>query len=264
MNTKKWLIGQFKRKYFNLITSDEAIQFLHVPKTGGTYIAQLESTDKPVIWPVKYLGHSLIKENNQIPEHWPCNAFKNDKIINKNSLSSAPIFTVVRNPFDWLVSYIGFAAGWNKNHLNKSHVDFQVANKGFEYALKYILERDKNTWPNKSFLFFPFFDSAGSWLPDWVLRNENLDEELKILSSRLNLKYTQKSPQKVGKRKDYRAYYDDGLIDLVNSVYQRELEMFGYSFDGTIPNANYVGNISEVLKKSTKYNHETDKLIYVK
>lgn len=262
MNRYKWLLGQVKRRYFNRIAPTDAVQFLHVPKTGGTYIAQLESTNKPVIWPLNYLGHVLIESQGTRPSHWPCNAYKTENIIKRNSLDKGPIFTIVRNPFDWLVSYIGFAAGWNKNHRNTNHVDFAIGQKGFDYTLKTILERDNQIWPNSSFLYFPFFDSNGKWLPDWVLRNETLDMDLRRFAKDLDLTYNQSSPQKVGNRKDYRFYYNTELVDLVEQSYERELRMFGYSFDGSLYNTSHVGEIKTDVKDLTIYNHFNDQLMF--
>jgi hypothetical protein len=31
---------------------------------------------------------------------------------------------------------------------------------------------------------------------------------------------------------DYRAYYDDALIEAVGALYRRDLDLFGYQFDG--------------------------------
>ena len=36
--------------------------YLHIPKTGGTYIGQSESDGKRVIYPVKTLGHKYVIE----------------------------------------------------------------------------------------------------------------------------------------------------------------------------------------------------------
>ena len=44
--------ARLKTKYINLSKKDYA--FLHIPKTGGTYIMQLEKFNSPVIRPINY------------------------------------------------------------------------------------------------------------------------------------------------------------------------------------------------------------------
>ena len=259
----KWFINHLYRKYYNIVNKHAKVCFLHVPKTGGTYIGQLDSTAKPVIYPINYLGHSVVVNNplDITDEFPPSGGYKKSNFILKESLKNKTVITVVRNPFDWLVSYVGFAAGWNDKFMNKSHVDFDICSKGFDYAAKTILNRD-TIWPSQRFLHFQLFSSDGDFIPDYILRNESLDSDLNDLSTKFNLKYVQRTKQKVGNRRDYREYYDDALIDLVNTRWGRDLDLFGYDFDGVLHNKITNRELSSLEKSSITYRYSQDDLIF--
>lgn len=255
-----WYTRYLQRYYFNLKNKHHprSVNFLHIPKTGGTYIGQLDSFGKPVVSPLFYLGHSIISDDDSfaVPT-----GYSKAKMLPNHVLKGRKTFSVVRNPFDWLVSYVGFSAGWNKAHLNKSHYDGHITKQGFDYAVKHIVERESDTWPSRSFLFFQLFDNHGEFIPDYLLRNERLDIDLKRLCEERKLNYQKGSPQKVGNRKDYRSYYNDELVEIVTKKYSRELNLFGYSFEGET-DGMLDFKVEESTKKMLKYNHLDDELLF--
>ena len=57
---------RFKRKIIN--SNESNIAFLHIPKTGGSYLTQIENFNSPVLSPIHYLSHSVIFEEKPIDD----------------------------------------------------------------------------------------------------------------------------------------------------------------------------------------------------
>jgi hypothetical protein len=263
MKNTAWYLKYLKRIIRNIISTSnyrKGINFLHIPKTGGTYIGQLDSFGKPVVDNLYYLGHSLVEFNGIDYPYIPV-GYSPTKVISEKNLKKEKTFSVVRNPFDWIVSYVGFSAGWNQKYFNPNHYDLELTEQGFVIAVKKILTRSGNVWPNNKFLFFQLFDSSGNLIPDMILKNESLDADVERMCSDLGLLYQKGDNQKVGKRKDYSSYYSDELKNMVEKVYYRELMLFGYSFQD---NHNDSDLVNVWLDKSKlKYNFTNDEITYI-
>jgi len=160
------------------------------------------------------------------------------------------------------VSYAGHAGGWNPKYRDENHYDYKAANKGLEYLLNTIANRE-DVWPNRKFIFFQIFCSDGSLIIDRLLRTETLDKDMSDIAKEYNLKYNPNAKkQRVGKHKDYRKYYTDKMIDLVNATWSRELKVFGYNFEGCNLNLAIIKNkINKAQKKNIKYLIKKDQLI---
>ncbi len=229
------------------------LAYIHIPKTGGTYLAQLESDKNPVISPIRHLGHVCIVEDKTAPSVYPPEGFTNPHIMEKKELRDYFIVSTVRNPFAFLVSYASHAGGWNPNYRDTCHYDYSNANKSFDYLLKTIADRE-HPWPSRKFIHFQLFCDSGDFLADWLNRTETLDNDLRDLARYLNINYRKRPKQRIGSNKDYRVYYNDELIDLVRQTWRDELELFGYDFDGIKGGSlSFKRRISRREKESVKY-----------
>jgi len=238
--------------------------YIHIPKTGGTYLNQLAGDMIPVIYPLKYLGHSYIIDDpldlNVIYLRHALNLAKS-QITRKEDINNYFNFSTVRNIFDWLVSYASFAAGWKYKNGNPSHYDYENAKKGFDYLIKTIANRE-DQWPSRKFIHCQIFSSKGDLVTNWLNRNETLDCDLSLLAQTLGIYYKKRKRQMVGKREDYREYYDDSLIDLVYKTWGRELKLFGFGFENSqIDFAILKKNIDIKTKQSIKYIWQKDLLL---
>jgi hypothetical protein len=75
-------------------------------------------------------------------------------------------------------------------------------------------------------------DEAGRLLVDDVVKLEEIESRLPSLLERLGLPPPSRVP-KTGRgryRDSYRAYYDDQTCELVEALYEEDIERFGYSF----------------------------------
>ena len=236
--------------------------FLHIPKTGGTYIAQYEGLRAPVLPQVLPLGHRVVTDVQDSFGLLDKRSYKarTKGLIRKKDPIYIPfeertVFSVVRNPFTWLVSYAGHAGCWPTEYLNRSHRDYPIATKGFDYLVKTICGRE-DIWPSRRFLFCQLFSLQGRFSPNHILFNEDLDEGLQLFSKLQKLSYVKADRQRIGKRLDYRTMYTTELVDVVADAFERELELFGYEFEtqsscfGSILSGGRLAHLS--------YNWDTD------
>lgn len=64
---------------------------------------------------------------------------------------------------------------------------------------------------------------------DFVIRFENWDEDLQVLSDVLDRPVPDRHVGK-SKRRPYQEYYDDVTRDLVAEMYAEDIELYGYEF----------------------------------
>lgn len=236
--------------------------FLHIPKTGGTYLSQQESNHIPVISPFKYLGHQWVVQSLKRSDPvFPPQGYRRQYVIEKRALSPYFVFTTIRNPFSFLVSYLWHAGGLNPKYHDPNHYDFNNARKGFDYLLKTIINRTE-PWPSQKFIHGQMFCDDGDLIVDWINHNESLDDDLSRMANRLNIVFNRRQPQRVGRTDDYRSYYTDELADLVNTTWKRELRLFGYDFFGkSVDRPLLGGEVTIQQKNCIKYFWESDELL---
>ncbi len=234
--------------------------FVHIPKTGGTYIRQFESDKNAVIKPMISIGHAYIKEdlNKQNPFRYGIIESVDYKEVKKYC-----IFTVVRNIYSWLVSYYNHSGGHTGVYVDKNHYDYKNSQKGFDYLLKTIINRN-DIWPSRKFIFFQIFSNIGNVIVDRILKQESLDDSLKKMAKDEKLVYVKKEKQRIGFAVDYRTFYNSSLINLVEKTWKRELDLFGYDFDGFTNQKAYFANevITKEKKKNINYSIYSDILTF--
>lgn len=235
--------------------------YIHVPKTGGTYLSQLESDGEPVIQPIRYLGHTAIVSRPGAPSFYPVEGFRSRVTHPKALLDDYFVVSTVRNPFSFLVSYWVHAGGLNPKYDDPTHYDYDNARKGFDYLMKTIASREA-PWPSRKLIHFELFCDDGDLLVDWINRNETLDADLADLAVLLKLRYRRQPPQRVGTKGSYLDHYDDALSELVETTWGRELKLFGYTRTGSDPAKAVLGRrIDPAVKGAVKYWWDSDRLV---
>jgi hypothetical protein len=176
-------------RYF--LNRKKELAYIHIPKTGGTYLVQGES-DRHSVLPVHDLGHMYVVDGKKVfsPIYHPHSPHLYYRMtIPLSKIQKYVVLSTVRNIFSWLVSYAWHAGGWNPKYNNPNHYDYAHANKSFEYLVKTIADRD-DIWPNRKFIFCQLFCSNGQLIADWISRNESLDADLELLAQEHGLPYT--------------------------------------------------------------------------
>ena len=205
--------------------SNHNATFVHIPKTGGSSFEQwcydnieYDSQEK----------HATLLDAKRI---WP---------------TLGTTFTFIRNPFDRMVSmfhFIGQRAiervemrkqGQRTKKSTNQHDDLLISDyyyKGFE---NWIEEHSQN-------IHNPF--DLGIWLYerktpmvcwtnneiDIVIKIEKIDSEICIIEDlfkkKINLPHLNKSV-----RKYYKHYYNTNTKKIVENIFRKDLETFGYNF----------------------------------
>lgn len=136
-------------------------------------------------------------------------------------------FAIVRNPYDRIVSLWlwGIKKVWKK----VSFKDFikKIKNKEIPHMWRQAPMID---W---------IINKDGSIAMDYIGRFETLDESYKIACNKIGiinpapLLKLNSAKSKTGKeRKSYQEYYDNETKDMVADIYQNDLDVFNYTFEG--------------------------------
>ena len=186
--------------------------FVHVPKTAGMSIENWLSKNTES---EKILGHPSL---NDMKDRWD---------IERH-------FIVVRNPWDWVVSgYTYFktimTGVWKINGW-ENFPTFEKMILDPPKELNVFFEGNGNpvkTWHD-------FYTNQIEWVhnqTDIVLRFENLKEDFKQIQSILDcdkeLEHINSS-----KHNHYKEYYNDKTKQQVAKMFERDIDIFKYTFEG--------------------------------
>lgn len=208
-----------------MICKKHKIIFLHIPKTGGTTVEKM-------ILP----NHSFSAE----PDHsnlcgWDdrfgwLNHLTMDQIIELCpylDLSEYLVFTVVRNPWDRLVS---------EYHWKRSISDLQI--RFFEYVrLLYLGETEAIQKNYRSPIAFEqhirpqasyFLQSIEGVVK--VLRFENFEHEVMQMLRECCVNIELLPRIRTSSHAHYTHYYNSCTIDMVGNLYLDDIKRFGYSY----------------------------------
>jgi len=171
-------------------------------------------------------------------------------------------FSIVRNPFDWLISlyyhpHVGSSTHYRYHSPRPgSNGPYNIVDTHPDYSETWKreneLKSDGISYPARSledFIKYPaLFDFESDLGPesilhsvwmgddmDYVMRFENLQEDFDCLCEKLNIP-KEKLPftgLPTERNKSYHSYYDGNpeLIDAVNKRFKKDLVKFGYSYE---------------------------------
>lgn len=144
-------------------------------------------------------------------------------------------FTIVRNPWDRLVSAFFF--------LKKGGVDEEDLEFSKRYLSKYpdfdsfvekgLLDDDIINWIHfvPQYKFVCLRDNMLA--TDFVGRVESLDRDFATIANKLGIEAAlSKINVTRSRKKDFRSYYTKRTVEIVSEIYRDDIELFGYRFDG--------------------------------
>lgn len=198
--------------------------FVHIPKTGGTSI-------EDVLWPGDRtegdLWAGLVdahrnKYQTGGLQHLLARQIRAE--VGPATFAACFKFTVVRNPFDRLVSQYAYTM--------RARPDLQAwlglaPDAGFSAYLGRIGERPHVQW-ERQVRFLD--DESGRCLVDFVGRYERLDADFAAVLLRLGLPPSPLPHANRGDRGPYRDYYGPADRARVERLYGDDLDRFGYTF----------------------------------
>jgi hypothetical protein len=141
-------------------------------------------------------------------------------------------FCVIRNPFDKLVSLFHFNESAKKKRAKVNQIDPKII---WEKKSKSVVARFRE-WILDGQLFrdHELYMIDGEFCLDFYIKYEELENGMRHVCDVLKIPFnSQKIPKlKVGNRPvgaQLNHYYDSKTIEVVNNLYQREIEKFDYS-----------------------------------
>ena len=177
--------------------------FVHINKTGGSSIQ-------------KALG---------IPfEHKT--ALEKIEEVGRGQWERKFTFTVIRNPWDKVVSHYSYRVQTNQTDMGAGSVGFK------DWVRLAYVDKDPFCY-DKPKMFMPQSDwimnRDGQVLADRVCRFENLNEDFSCICKRLG-RAASLPHIKPSDRGDYMGCYDKQTMAIVGSWFEKDIETFGYHF----------------------------------
>jgi hypothetical protein len=200
--------------------------FLHIPKTGGT---SLEEYLKCKCTQTLY-SYSLDKRENIMFEKYKIDTvslqhltykeiYQYKEILDVNFNENLKIITVVRNPYDRIISGLFF-----NDLINENSTPPEV----YEVIQKYIYQdchnHDNHNKPQYEFLI----DNDNSIIPNIdIFKTETLTPDLRKYGyDDFDLNFNR---NKINIEKDkYAIYLNNDSIKLINEFYKKDFELFSY------------------------------------
>jgi hypothetical protein len=130
-------------------------------------------------------------------------------------------FAFVRNPWDRLVSRYAHLL---RSKDRRRH-SFISGLEKFEDFLRWEIQRDSaNQYPYVT-------DAQGKTIVDFIGHYETLADDFAKVCARLKIQ-AELPHANVSDHRDYRTYYTPETREFVAKRFKRDVEMFGYDFDG--------------------------------
>lgn len=219
-----------------MISTDEEFLFLHVPKTGGTSVAEalLEvADDERAIGKGNHDGVTNFGLRNSrygTGKHTTLAEYK--EVLEPAMYDRLFKFTILRNPWERMVS---FYFSPHRGDVEWDRDRFAVFVKN-QLPLRHYV--DTSTWGRR------LSERVGRVAPglvsqvrpldaeiDCMLRFEHLNEDFQNLCSRLDLPCDGLPVKHSSDRRHYSYYYDEALQDFVERRFREEVYYGEYEFE---------------------------------
>jgi hypothetical protein len=204
--------------------------FVHIPKTGGHSI-------ETVIWPggrtedtlwMGFVDEFHNKYQTGGLQHLHATQIREE--VGAEIFDAYFRFSFVRNPWDKAVSQYAYM----RTRPDLRRFLGMGDDDDFATYLHLIQERLHVQWePQHAFVC----DDDGNLLVDFLGRFETFDADTRELLARIKVRIGRRRRRvrsvphrNKSERSHYRDYYDDETKALVAKVYERDIELFGYTF----------------------------------
>lgn len=185
--------------------------FIHIPKCGGSSIKEMlqdlnETSD--IHSKLKQDIDNLKKQKDKIERYF--------------------VFSFLRNPWDRMISYYFFYRDIIKT---KEEIAVKAKKLDFHEWIFYIYE-DPNKFNFIHDNYIDYLSYENKILADLTLNFHNFEKECIYLKEILKLK-TPVLHINQTKHEDYKNYYSNKEIDVVQKIYKRDIDFFSFDFEET-------------------------------
>ena len=215
-----------------IISRGRGFIFVHIPKTGGTALTlALEDRamkDDILIGdtPKARARKGRLNGVQAAGRLWKHSTLADIAgLVTEAEMATFYTFTLVRNPWDRMVSYYHWLRGQAFAHpavgLAKSH-DF----RGFLHHPQ--TQTSVRLWPYAAYMR----DGAGVERASLYARLEHLEADLAPFEAHLGFRVTPlKRANESGRARDWRGFYSDADAALVGEMCASDIARFGYGFN---------------------------------
>ncbi len=177
--------------------------FIHINKTGGSSIEKALGIG---------LDHSTALEKYQQ--------------LGAKAWNGKFTFTMVRNPWDKVVSHYHYRVRTNQTGLAEHTLPFS------EWLQRCYVDRDPRYYDQPR-MFMPqrqwLVNENDELMVEFIGRFENLEQDFATICQRLGVNATL-GHAKPSSRGSYRQYYDADSEALIREHFAEDLQLFGYEF----------------------------------
>ncbi|MGD9294554.1 MAG: sulfotransferase family 2 domain-containing protein [Roseobacter sp.] len=213
-----------------IISRGRSYVFVHIPKTGGTSLAQaLEERamrDDILIGdtPKAQRRKGRLKKLEARGRLWKHATLADiDGVLSSTQLTEMFVFTMVRNPWDRLVSYYHWLRVQQFEH------PAVICAKSLDFS-RFIeadqVQKSLRNSPARSYMT----DCSGVVHCAAAIRLEHFEEDAKPLFEHLGFSIRLPHLNASARAADYRGYYTPATRGIVASVCREDIEAFGYAF----------------------------------
>lgn len=204
--------------------------FVHIPKTGGTSMAlALEGRamkDDVMLGdtPKARQRRGRIKNEQSRGRLWKHSTLADiEGLVSPAEISEFFVFTLVRNPWDRVVSYYHWLCEQSFDH---PAVELAKANNFTDFLHHPLTETSFRNTPSQSYVR----TSEGVERCNLFIRIENHESDAVPLWDHLGFKLTLSRVNASPRRIDYRHYFNDSDAELVSQICAPDIAKFGYAF----------------------------------
>jgi len=249
-DTRTLFLPGSPKNFLKKTLEKNSIFHLHIPKTGGTFLTDVFTKTN-----LTFHNPSHLKCNAKIPLYPdPTDSVPRPGLFqDQKGFDESLRISVVRNPFEWLVSYYFHSHGIPGLLFDevKGVGGIRSIYPTFDSFVEAYCDEEKY-WPKglsefRRFYPFQIFDEAGNCQAHFIFKNANNRELIRAITfTTVAYGYSlrnypvevlealdTKSNVSVAKKKDYREYYSLSQIDMLNRKWKEILSVFGYDFEGS-------------------------------